>query len=110
MEFISSFFIILSLIVLVYLIYTFKSKSRIHLLIELLFLGVYSLILIIFLFPQILNIFENIFGINSAINFFIYLSIFMLFFIVYYLYNEKEKQRIEITKLVREIAYLKAKK
>lgn len=63
--------------------------------------------MILFMFPQILRTIEDILGIQSAINFFIYLSIFILFLISYTLYQKSEKQRIEITKLVREISYLK---
>lgn len=110
-DFINLFFILLSIVVLGYFTYSFfVSKKRMSILAELFFIGVYILAMIFFLFPQILTEIENIFGIQSAINFFIYLSIFTIFFIIYMLYNKTEIQRIEITKLTREIAYLKRKK
>jgi hypothetical protein len=109
METISIFFILMSIVVLGYLIYTFKTLSRTHILIELFYLVAYSFVLAIFVYPNLLKVIERIFGINSAINFFVYLSIFLSYAIVYYLYQKSERQRQEITKLVREIAYLKKK-
>jgi len=109
MEFISIFFISLSILVLSYFLYTFKTSKRIHTLIEVLFLGVYFIILLVFIFPDLLIIIENIFGIKNAINFILYLSIFIAYFVIFLLYQKSEKQRVEITKLVREIAYLKRK-
>lgn len=110
MEFISLFFILLSLIVLVYLGYLFKSKQRIHVIIEVFFVLAYLFVLIIFLFPQTLRLIESVLGIQSAINFIIYLSIFVAYFILFLLYNKTEKQRQEITKLTREIALMNKKK
>lgn len=109
MDFISVFFIFLSLIVLMYILYILKKLKRFPLISEIFFLGTYIIILLLFLFPNTLLLIQNTFGINSAINFIIYLSIFILYFIIFILYKKTEDQRVEITKLVREIAYIKKK-
>lgn len=110
MDFISVFFTFLSLITLLYILYILKKLKRLPLIYEIFFLGVYIIILLLFLFPNILDLIQNTFGINSAINFIIYLSIFILYFIVFILYKKTEDQRVEITKLVREIAYINVSK
>lgn len=110
MNFTTIFFILLSIIMLIYIIYSFKNDKRAHILQEVIFLSIYFIFLIILIFPQILTFIEEILGIQSAINFGIYLSIFILFAIVFMLYRKSEEQRMEITKLVREISYLKNEK
>ena len=107
MDNLSLFFVLVSIIVLIYIIQIFRTSKRIPLLFEILFIGVYLCILLIFLFPQILPIIEGILGIDSAINFIIYLSIFVAYFLIFLLYKRSEDRRVEITMLVREIAYLK---
>jgi len=82
-------------------------KYRFHILIEIFFILFYGVILIVFLFPKSLNLFEQFFGINSAIHFFIYLSIFVLYFLMFLFYKKTEEERVQTTKLIREIAYLR---
>jgi hypothetical protein len=110
MEFISIFFILLSLVVIAYLIHLFKSTKRLPVVFELFAIGVYAVVIVIFLFPETLRLIENMFKIQSALNFMIYLSIFVAYLFIFTLYNEKEQQRIEITKLTREIAILRKEK
>ena len=110
MNFIITFFIVASITMLVYIFLSFKLQKRTNLFTEISFLCIYSLFLLILIFPEILRWFEKIFGIYSAINFIIYLSSFILFGLVFVLYKKSENQRTEITKLTREIAYLKHKK
>jgi len=110
MEFIFIFFILSSIGLLIYFTSIFNSKKRFPVLFEIFSILFYLVILIIFLFPNILNFIEELLGIQSAINFLIYLSIFVSYFILFILYKKSEEQRIEITTLVREIAYLKEKK
>ncbi len=107
MQFISIFFIIVSLVVIIYLYNLFKSSKRLPIVFELFAIGVYAVIIVIFLFPELLKVIENIFGIQSALNFIIYLSIFVAYLFIFTLYKEKEQQRVEISKLTREIAFLK---
>lgn len=110
MDFISIFFILMSIVVITYMIYLFKTSKRLPVIIEIFYIGVYGFVFLIFLFPELLNIIESIFGIKSAINFFVYLSIFISYFIILVLYKKTEDQRVEITKLNRELAYLKNEK
>ncbi|MDA3855179.1 MAG: DUF2304 domain-containing protein [Candidatus Woesearchaeota archaeon] len=110
MEFITIFFTVMSVVVLGYLFKIFKSNKRLPIILELFYVGAYGFVFTVFLYPNILTIIENILGIQSAINFVVYLSIFVSYLIIFLLYTNKEKQREEITKLTREIAYLKDEK
>ncbi len=92
---------------LTYIFLSFRLQKRINLITEISFLCIYFLFLLIIIFPEILRWFEKIFGVNSAINFIVYLSIFILFALMFVLYKKSENQRVEITRLTREIAYLK---
>ena len=109
MEFVTIFFVLLSVLVLGYLLVMSKSSVRMPVLAEVFFIVIYLSILIVVLFPQILRFVEETLGIGSAINFILAFSVFVLFFMVFVLYRKSEKQRHEITKLVREISYLKKK-
>lgn len=102
---ITFFFIILTIFILIYIIYSFKIKTRIPILIEFFFILIYSIIFVILLNPSILNIIENILNIDSAINFIIYLSIFLSYFIIFLLYKKTELQREDITKLNTNLAF-----
>lgn len=107
MDVTSIFFILFSLIVIVYLLLVYKSQERIHFIVELFFISIYGFVFLIFLFPNTLKIIENILGIQSALNFIIYLSIFVAYLFLFTLYSKSEKQREEITKLTRELALFK---
>ena len=109
-NFTTIFFIILSLIMMGYILLSFQKGKRNHILKEIFFLTIYGIFLLIILFPNLLNLIEEILGIQSAINFGIYLSIFLLFAIVFMLYKKSEEQRVHITKLNRELTYLKHEK
>ncbi|MGM5484206.1 MAG: DUF2304 family protein [Nanobdellota archaeon] len=104
MSFINVFFVVLSVFVIVYLINVIASKKRTSFLFEFFFLIVYAFVAFIFLFPGFLDWLENFLGISSAINFFLYLAIFVILFILLKFYRKMEEQRKEITKLAREIA------
>jgi len=107
MDFSTIFFILLTLIVISYIIFTFKSNKRFHLVSEIFFILIYIVILVLVIFPNLLKKIEEVFGIQSAINFIVYFSIFVAYFLIFIFYTKTEEQRIEITKLAREIAYLK---
>lgn len=107
MDSISIIFIIMSVFVIGYLLISFRSEKRTHLGIEILFVGIYGLVLLLFLFPQVLRTIERTLGIVSAINFFVYLSIFVAYLLLFMLYTKSEKQRQELTELTRKIALKK---
>ena len=110
MDFVSIFFMIMSLSVLFYFIGVLKSGRRVAIIVEIFYVFVYVFVFIIFLYPQILRIIEDVLGIQSAINFIVYLSIFVAYFVIFLLYRKIDDQRVDITKLVREIAFLKQDK
>lgn len=110
MEFITIFFTFLAVLVLGYILYTIKTNKRAPILLEVFYLGIYGIVFLIFLFPNLLNKIQDIFGIQSAINFIVYLSIFVSYFLILTLYRKTEDQRKEITTLTREIAFLKKDK
>ena len=103
-QFISIFFIGMSILVIGYLISLMKTNKRIHFLVEFFFISAYIIVMFIFLFPKSLRILETTFGISSAINFILYLSIFVAYFFLFLLYQKNEDLRREITKLTQEIA------
>jgi len=110
MEFISYFFISLSTIIIAYLFILFKTGKRMGIFFEIFSIGTFFIVILLLLFPKILIIIEKIFGIDSAINFITYSSIFLAYFLIFNLYKKSEDQRVEITKLIREIAFLNYKK
>ncbi len=102
-------FILLSCCILGYLIYSFKTQKRTHILIEVIILGIYLFTLCYAFFFTFFQKIFSILGIPNPTIFFVYLSIFFLFFICFILYKKMEEQRIDITKLVREIAFINHK-
>lgn len=110
METISIFFVTMSIIVLAYLVLRVRDKNRMPLMVELFYLVAYAFIIIIFLFPGILSWIEDVFGLASAINFFVYLSIFLGYLMIFILYQKTERQREQISILSREIALRDAHK
>jgi len=106
MNFINYFFILVSLVLAVYVFWAFRTQKRTKLIHELFFVGFYLIIALFFAFPKILQNIENIFGITSAINFFVYLAILVAYILLFSGYKKLEKLRVEITQLTREIAYL----
>lgn len=104
MDFLTFFFVLLSIFVIVYIAVTFRTEKRMPILLEFFFITIYAFVFVIFLFPNTLKIIEELFGIASAINFIVYLSIFISYFLLFILYQKDENQRIEISKLNRELA------
>ena len=100
-------FMILSLIVLIYLIYIFKKQKRIHILVEVFYIGIYGFVFLYAFFYDFFQIVFSFFNIENPSIFFVYISIFIIFLICLTLYRKTENQRVEITKLVSEIAILK---
>ena len=110
MDFITIFFSFMSIVVVLYIFYLFKSKRRMSIKFELFYIAIYGFVAFIFLFPNTLKFIEKTLGIASALNFIVYLSVFVAYFIIFLLYTKSEQQRQEITALTREIAYLKKDK
>ncbi len=60
-------------------------------------------------FPNILNKMGQIFGVQRGADVLVYMSIVFLFYFVLLLLNKAEKNREDITRLVREIGVLEDK-
>lgn len=56
------------------------------------------------LLPQTADIVSGLFGISRPIDLAVYVSILLLFYLVFRIYVSQEKQSREVTRLVREIA------
>ena len=105
---ISTLLIILSTTILIsYLLFKKFYKKKLHLLYEISLLKIYILIIILSLFPQVLEFFEINIGVVNIILTILIIWILLLFIIVFELYKMIEFQRQEMTKLVREVAFLK---
>ncbi|MFT4244220.1 MAG: DUF2304 family protein [Candidatus Woesearchaeota archaeon] len=94
-------------ILISYLLYKKIYKKKLHLLYEISLLKIYILIILLSLFPQILEFIEVQIGIVNIVLTFAIIWILILFIIVFELYKIIEFQRQEMTKLVREVAFLK---
>lgn len=103
------FFVSISIIAIIYIATTFSKRGVRNLLAEVFFLGIFIIVGLLAQFPQISIFIQETLGIQSTVNFIIYFSIFVAFLLIYSLYLRTEKQRMHITKLTREIAYLKVK-
>ncbi len=106
MTIITIIFILLNLGILTYILNHIRTKKRIHNLIEVIFIFIYSGFTIILIFPKILTFIEDLLNIPSALNFIIYISIFLSYLFIYSLYGRIESQREDITKLNRELALM----
>ncbi len=62
------------------------------------------------LLPQTADIVSEFFGISRPIDLAVYISILLLFYLVFRIYVNQDKQNKAITKLVREIAVKLPKK
>ena len=90
-----------------YIVYSVVSKKRLHTMYELSLAKVLILIILLSLFPQILFFIDSIIGIVNLVLIIFGIWIIVLFIIIFEMYRKVEFQRQEITKLVREVAFLK---
>ncbi|ADG12929.1 Protein of unknown function DUF2304 [Methanocaldococcus infernus ME] len=67
-------------------------------------LFVWLLALLIVIFPNFMSYLATVLGVGRGVDVIIYLSIILLFYLVYRIYARLEKLEREITKIVREIA------
>jgi len=103
-------FVFFNIVILGYIFNHIRTKKRVHNLVEIFFVFIYICLTIILIFPQLLIVIEDVLNISSAINFIVYLSVFVAYFLIFILYGRIESQREDITNLVREIALLNRKK
>jgi len=67
-------------------------------------------IIFVAIIPGFIGWFSNIFGIGRAIDFAVYTSIVLMFYLVFRMYVRLESLEQSITKIVREMAIRKKKK
>ncbi len=64
-------------------------------------------VIVVALVPNITYFFSNLFGIGRGIDLAIYLSIILLFYLIFRMYVKVDKIEENVTKVVREIAIRK---
>ncbi len=69
--------------------------------------SIWAGIIVVGFLPITVSFVAKLFGIGRGIDVAVYLSIIVLFYLVFVLFSRIDKQREEITKLVREIALKK---
>lgn len=99
--------IFITLILIIYVTYRFFSKKKLHILYEISLLKIYIIAILLILFPQIIEFIETTFGVVNVILTILTIWILILFIIVFEMYRVIDFQRQEMTKLVREVAFLK---
>lgn len=72
--------------------------------------ALWSLVIVLSIVPEIIDPFVYYMGISRPMDFASYLSIILLFYLVFRLYIKQETISQEITKLTRELAFLTASK
>ncbi len=78
---------------------------------ELLFWSfIWIITIIVAVFPQTISWASEIFGVQRPVDFAIYASIIILFYLVFRIYVKLESIENNITKVVREVAIKKGKK
>ena len=105
-----SIFFIVSLTLIFYTLYFYRTKKRVHFSVEILFLFFIFCILIYSIFYDFFISFFRELGFEKLTLFLICFTLIVLSFVCFLLYYKSENHRIEISKLVSEIAILKNKK
>ncbi|MBN1376941.1 DUF2304 family protein [Candidatus Woesearchaeota archaeon] len=108
MEIIQVLVIIFAVYLIVKVIFNFK-REKISLSEFIFWEILWILLIILAVFPRNFNTIAEKIGVSSIFNLIVYISIILLFFLIYKLYIKSEEQREEITKLVREITLKKKK-
>jgi len=65
---------------------------------------IWILVVVVLIFPQTLGYLANVLGVGRGVDAIIYLSIVVLFYLIYRMYARMEHLEREITKVVREVA------
>jgi len=67
-------------------------------------------LIVVAFFPEVLVFFGDLSGFRRGMDLMIFLSVGLLFYLVFRIYVKLDEQEKEITKLVREISFKKVKK
>lgn len=109
LNFLDFIFLVSGFYILLFAIETAK-KERFNAFHFAVFIGVGLFLILLTLFPVIRDFIGKITGISRGADALVYISIIFLFYFVLLLLRKVEKQREEISRLVREIALQNSKK
>ena len=73
-------------------------------------LGIWGVLVVVVFFPEITSYFAKIVGIGRGIDVIIYISIGLLFYLVFRIYVKMEETESSVTTLVRELSILEKTK
>lgn len=100
------FFGAIVLIIVLWNIYSFK-KEQIKFRRFIVFILFWLSVLLAIIFPEETNKIAKFFNITRGADFFIYISIIVIFYTLFKVYEKLEQIERNITKIVREIALIK---
>lgn len=108
MNLLSAFFIVSGFTISI-IAFDIAKRQKFNALHFLVFIGIGIGLFVFTLFPNILEKMGRIFGLPRGADVLVYVSIVFLFYFVLLLLNKSEKNREDITRLVREIGVLEDK-
>ena len=108
MNLLQAFFIISGIIIFL-LAFDISRRQKFNALHFLVFLSVGAGLLIFTFFPSVLDFLGQVFGIPRGADVLVYTSIIFLMYFVLLLLAKSEKNKEDITRLVREIALLESR-
>lgn len=108
MNLLQAFFIVSGVVISI-IAFDIAKKQKFNALHFLVFIGIGAGLLVFTFFPQVLDLMGRIFGIQRGADVLVYVSIIFLLYFVLLLLNKTEKNREDVTRLVREIGVLEDK-
>ncbi len=102
-------FFIISGIIIFLLAFDISKRQKFNALHFVVFLSVGAGLLLFTFFPSILDLVGRVFGIPRGADVLVYASIIFLMYFVLLLLSKSEKNKEDITRLVREVAILESK-
>ena len=108
MNFLQVFFVVSGVVIFI-LGLDIAKKQKFNALHFLVFIGIGLGLLVFAIFPNALNKFGSFFGVQRGADVLVYTSIIFLLYFTLLLLNKAEKNREDITRLVREIGVLEDK-
>lgn len=108
MNLLQAFFIVSSFVIFI-IAFDIAKRQKFNALHFLVFIGIGIALFVFTVFPNILDRTGQVFGIQRGADVLVYVSIIFLFYFVLLLLNKSEKNREDITRLVREIGVLEDK-
>lgn len=108
MNLLQAFFIVSGVVISI-IAFDIAKRQKFNALHFLVFIGIGIALLVFTFFPNVLDKMGHIFGIQRGADVLVYVSIIFLLYFVLLLLNKTEKNREDITRLVREIGVLEDK-